>query len=238
MHIILLDTETTDLKDPRLVQLGYKDLASGEIVNELFKPPVVIGYGAMSTHHITNEMVSDKPAFVGSETHRALNEKLASGAILVAHNAPFDIGTLNNEGIAVPNWIDTCRVAQHTIEAEQHKLQYLRYFLALPIGQVNAHDALDDVLVLEQIFAKLKQIVAEKYQLNEEGKVITKMMELSQTPLLLKTINFGKYKGMNFAELANLDHGYLDWLYKNESQKPENEQNQNMIYTLKYYLGL
>ena len=52
MHLILLDTETTDLQNARLIQLAYKNLGSGEVVNEFFKPPVPISYGAMATHHV------------------------------------------------------------------------------------------------------------------------------------------------------------------------------------------
>ena len=60
---IFLDTETTgtETKD-RLCQLAYK-LETGEIVNELFKPPLPIAIEAMSVHHITNEQVADKPEF-------------------------------------------------------------------------------------------------------------------------------------------------------------------------------
>lgn len=236
MRIIILDTETTDLNEPRLVQLGYKDLATGNIVNELFKPPVPIAWGAMATHHFTNEMVAEKPVFIGSEEYNKLNTLLQDNAVLVAHNAPFDILTLKNEGVVVPTWIDTCRVAQHTVPSEQHKLQYLRYFLNLPLMEATAHDALGDVLVLEALFAHLQKVVMEKYSLQGDDEVLHKMIELSQTPLLIKTIGFGKYKGMTFEELYNLDRAYLQWLHNSETQKAMGEQNENMVYTLKYYL--
>jgi len=60
---IFLDTETTGTSEKdRLCQLAYK-LETGEIVNELFKPPLPIAIEAMSIHHITNEMVAGQPAF-------------------------------------------------------------------------------------------------------------------------------------------------------------------------------
>ncbi|MFO1479778.1 MAG: hypothetical protein U1F40_06225 [Turneriella sp.] len=40
----------------------------------------------MSIHHITNEMVANKPSFAGSAFERDLSERLANG-IMVAHNA-------------------------------------------------------------------------------------------------------------------------------------------------------
>jgi hypothetical protein len=53
----------------RLCQLAYK-LETGEIVNKLFKPPLPIAIEPMSIHHITNEMVADKPAFKGSSDYQ------------------------------------------------------------------------------------------------------------------------------------------------------------------------
>ncbi len=69
---IFLDTETTGIeKEYRLCQLAYKT-ETGEIVNELFKPSLLIAIEAMSIHHITNEMVEDKPAFKDSSEYQKL----------------------------------------------------------------------------------------------------------------------------------------------------------------------
>lgn len=237
MQILLLDTETTDLQNARLVQLAYKDLTSGQMVNELFKAPVAIGYGAMSIHHITNEMVAEKLSFADSVQYQELASLAQAGVIIVAHNAPFDLQVLKNEGLSFPIFIDTCRVAQHLIPSEQHKLQYLRYFLQFPPVVAEAHDALGDVLVLELLFNHLKTVVAEKFALEESEAVINKMIQLSQEPLLIKSLGFGKHKGVPLEELVMNDRGYLQWLYDNESKKAENEQNANLIYTLRYYLA-
>ena len=60
---IHLDTETTGTgTDDRLCQLAFKT-GQGTVVNELFNPKRPIAIEAMAVHHITNEMVKDKPAF-------------------------------------------------------------------------------------------------------------------------------------------------------------------------------
>ena len=65
---IFLDTETTgNGPDDRLCQLAFKT-DENFIVNELFNPGMPILIDAMSIHHITNEMVKDKPPFKGSDT--------------------------------------------------------------------------------------------------------------------------------------------------------------------------
>lgn len=237
MNILLLDTETTDLKAARLVQLAYKDPASGRTVNQLFKPPVPIGYGAMSTHHITNEMVADKPAFADSESYQDLLNLLGEQIIIVAHNAPFDLQVLANEGLQVNKFIDTLRVAQHLIPSEQHKLQYLRYYLQFPPIKADAHDALGDVLVLELLFNHLHTLTSEKFSLNTTEAVLEKMMQLSKQPLLMPALNFGKHRGLPLAQLALTERNYLEWLYNEESKKPSSEQNENLLYTLNHYLN-
>ena len=237
MQIILLDTETTDKDEKaRLVQLAYKNIDSGEEINEYFKPPAPISYGAMATHHITNEMVADKPIFDQSEPQANLIKILFEN-ILVAHNAPFDIMILKNEGVETGKYIDTLRLSRHLIESEQYGLQYLRYFLNLNVAGP-AHDARGDVIVMEALFNYLKDAVKNKFAFNSDDEIIEKMLELTQTPILLTDFNFGKYKGKTFAEVKAIDRGYLEWLYRSESQKSEFEQNDELIYTLKYYLEL
>jgi len=128
------------------------------------------------------------------------------------------------------------RVARHTIESPEHKLQYLRYLLKLNVEGL-AHDAWGDILVLEALFEYLFPIVKEKFLLLTDEEVLAKMKELTTTPVPLKNFTFGKYNGKTFEEVSKMDRGYLDWLYNSESGKPEEEQNEDMIFTLKFYLG-
>ena len=235
MNLIFLDTETTDLgENARLVQLAYKDSVTGEVVREYFKPPVPVAFGAMAVHHITEKMLVDKPLFVGSLSQEKLME-LAKDHILVAHNAAFDLQVLKNEGVVFGQFVDTVRLARHLVNSEEYKLQYLRYFLNLD-AEGMPHDALGDVMVLEALFGHLFDLVQNKFQLANPAEVLAKILELNQTPVLLEKFWFGKYSGKMFSEVLVSDRGYMDWLLASESQKKESERNQEMIYTLKYYL--
>lgn len=229
--LLFLDTETTDSdSDARLVQLAYKNLANNEVLNEYFKPPVPISIFAMSVCHITNKMVEDKPSFIGSEVQRKLS-MLLSDHVLVAHNAPFDIRILKNEQVEVYSSIDTLRVARHLIESESFKLQYLRYLLGIEI-KAQAHDAFSDVLVLERLYYHLEELMSVKFSINTRSEIIMKMIELSKTPVLLATLNFGKYRLKTFDEIARIDRPYLEWLMNSEYSKPESEQNEDLLYTI------
>jgi len=134
---IFLDTETTGAGEKdRLCQLAYKT-EDGDIVNELFKPPLPISIDAMCVHHITNEMVKDKPALKDSNDHRKLVDLLTDDKnILVAHNAKFDVDMLIKEDIHPKKVICTLKLARSLDPngvIPRYSLQYLRYFLGIQI---------------------------------------------------------------------------------------------------------
>ncbi len=235
MEFLFLDTETTDNDDKaRLVQLAYHDAQTGERVNELFKPPVPIAIDAMSVHHITNEMVAGKPSFEASGFGGRLNS-LLNQRILVAYNAPFDIRILSNEGVKTGAFIDAMRVAKHVVDSPKYKLQYLRYLLDLKV-EAKAHDAEGDINVLEALYGHLVNAVRERFQTALGEATTLKMLELTNSPALLKTMAFGEHRGETFESLAQTKRGYLGWLISHERKHPVHEQNEDLIHTLKYYL--
>jgi exodeoxyribonuclease X len=231
MDLLFLDTETTGNmpgKD-RLVSIAYK--AGADMTHEFFKPAAPISVDAMATHHITNEMVADKPTFIDSDLYKALSELLPV-SIVVAHNAAFDIGILETEGLKVPNYICTYKVAR-AIDSQgtipRYSLQYLRYYLKLNVNGVTAHDAAGDVQVLEALFDRLKAKME-----------VEKMQEVSKQPVLLRHLQFGKYKGQLIRDIAQNDPGYLEWLLR-EKQKDQSAspwgRDDDLIYTLKQHLA-
>jgi len=227
MNTIILDTETTGIEDPRLVQLAYEVLGS-EPVSEYFKPPKLIEFSAMAISHITNGMVADKPSFEGSDVKSNLQDLLNDG-VLVAHNASFDIKVLEAEGVKCEKYICTMQCAQHLLDYEGgYGMQELRYALNLNVDAV-AHDALGDIKVLKALFQFLMSKMDGDYDSN-----IKKMIELTQKPIVLKMVTFGKHKGMKWSEVPI---SYLSWLYNSEMQKPFEERNLNIIATTQHYLN-
>jgi DNA polymerase III epsilon subunit-like protein len=250
MNIVFFDTETTGKeKDDRLCQLGYKQssvvndtIQNVYVFNEFFKTEKPISIEAMSIHNITNKMVAEKPLFMESEFYKETKRLFESETtFVVAHNAKFDIAMLEKEGIVPKNVICTLKLARH-LDSEgkipSYKLQYLRYLLELVDGDVGivAHDALGDVVVLEALFhrlyKKLGEVWSVPFPLPED--YLNEMARISRKPVKIPRFQFGKYIGKKIEDVANTDRGYLEWLYKAETQKEDKDED--LVYTLKMFI--
>ncbi len=234
--LVFFDTETTgNTEKDFMCQIAYK--VGKESFNGLYKPPIKIPPEASAVHHITNKMLADKIPFSESSDFAKIKTLFENKeAVVVAHNAQFDLMIIKKENITPRNFICTLRLARYLDpegKIEKYNLQYLRYLLDLDV-EATAHDAMGDVLVLEKLYERLKKKIMESENLDEDG-AIEKMIEVSSHPSLLKIMPFGKHNGKEIAQIAKIDPGYLEWLL---NQKLESDQvDEDWIYTLKHHLG-
>lgn len=162
-------------------------------------------------------------------------EKLLTKGVLIAHNAKFDVAMLKAEGMNVPQFICTLRIARNLDTDNvipEYNLQYLRYYLELEV-EGTPHDAESDVNVLEAVFKRQLEKIMEKIPNRE--KAIEEMIKISSLPVMFKKINFGKYKDKEITEILKTDRRYLEWLLAEKRKTPELEED--WIYTLENYLG-
>lgn len=139
MRQIVLDTETTGLEPKeghRIIEIGCVEMLNREFTgNNLhiyFNPEREVEEGALKVHGISNAFLQDKPLF--ADQVEAIIDYL-TGAELVIHNAPFDVGFLNHE----------FRLAQKklkNIEAYCSVLDTLKLARKMHPGQRNSLDAL------------------------------------------------------------------------------------------------
>ena len=241
---IILDTETTGTAESdRVIQLGYIVLGVKpiEVHNEFNSSDVPISYGAMEVHGITPDLLEGKPSCVETSAYKRLLELNTDENYLIIHNAPFDIKMLEKEGfITKMRVIDTLRVAKHILpDEEAHRLQYFRYKMELYKEEekeaaalgivVKAHDAIGDVLVLKLLLSRLKEAVQLAYP---SENPVEKMVDLTNTPILVKTFRFGKHKGKELAEVAREDAGYLRWMLSSMENLDD-----DMRYSINHYLS-
>ncbi len=235
--LIFIDIETTGLESSdkicsiALITVDNKEISyKYELLNEGKKIPPI----ASSIHHITSEMIQEKPAFKASEIYKFLQEYNSEENTLIAHNIKFDLQKLSSAGVI---WrgdvIDTLRVTKHLIpECEFFSLQVLRYELKLYRDEERlkdelgikdalfAHNALSDALVVKLLFDSLKELAT-----------VDEMKELSFKNVLIQKFGFGKYSGKYIEEVAMNDRGYLEWMLLNISDIDE-----DLRYSVEHYL--
>jgi DNA polymerase-3 subunit epsilon/exodeoxyribonuclease X len=225
---ILFDTETTGTKEEdRIIQLGGMLISSKtniEVYNDLCSTTVPIKLEAMEMHNITSITIKNKPPCTHTKFYKKLLELNNNSNYLIAHNIKFDLNMLQKEGFE-NNYtlIDTLRCTKHLYpDLPHYRLQYVRYAFELYKLEDNeakslnitikAHDAIGDVLILKLLLSKLVATCKEFYP--DENPMI-KLSKLTKTPVIIKTFNFGKYKGEEIAKVAKKDFGYINWLQQN-----------------------
>lgn len=233
--LIFLDLETTGLEhSDKLCSVGLINADRQEYKYELINESKKIPALASSIHHITNEMIKDKPAFKKSKIYEYLSEHNSSENTLVGHNIAFDLEKLSASGfIWRGDIIDTLRVTKHLIpECELFSLQVLRYELKLykqeekeksKLGikdALFAHNALSDALIDKLLFEYLLDMAS-----------VDAMKNLSFKNVLIQKFTFGKHKGKYIEEVSMSDRGYLEWLLHSATDIDE-----DIKYSINYYL--
>lgn len=166
MRQIVLDTETTGLEPAdghRIIEIGCVELVdrrlTGNTYHQYIQPDREIDAGAIEVHGITNESLADKPRFADIAP-----EFLAfvTGAELVIHNAPFDVGFINHEfGLLETSpgqvsehcqVLDTLALARHMHPGQRNSLDALCRRYEIDNSQRQLHGALLDAEILADVY--------------------------------------------------------------------------------------
>lgn len=101
MRQIILDTETTGLfpqQGDRIVEIACIEMVDGKRTGKYYQayvnPKRDSNPFALKVHGLTTEFLADKPFFENIADNFL---QFVAGAELLIHNAPFDIGFINNE---------------------------------------------------------------------------------------------------------------------------------------------
>jgi len=163
-RIVALDLETTGLSfsRDRIVEIAAVCWQHGREVatyHTLVNPGRWIPPSVIRIHGITDEMVTDQP--VAAEVLPAFQE-FCQSSVLVAHNAPFDIGFLTAEcaraglHFTPDRVIDTRALAKERLpQCPNYRLETLKTVLG--IGNHQVHRALEDARDCLAIFLRLVQ---------------------------------------------------------------------------------
>ncbi len=193
---VVFDSETTGL-NPRqgdeIVQLAAVRIVNGrrvegEVFDTLVNPGRPIPAVSTEVHGITDAMVADAPGV--PEVVRRFH-KFAEGAVLIAHNAPFDMEFLRRvEGQLGLTFdmpvLDTVLLSAVVWgQSEVHSLDALSHRLGITIPEEARHTALGDAVATADAFLKLMPMLAGR-GLETFGAVLT---EVRKHGRLLKDLN-------------------------------------------------
>ena len=198
---IFLDTETTGLEireGNRVIEIGCVEMIDRKLTGNNYHQYIKVDRdseeGALAVHGITTEFLSDKPYF-----SEIIEDFLAyiQGAELIIHNAPFDIGFLNNELLLAkhPKKIDDfCTINDSLVLARQ-----------LHPGQRNTLDAL-----------------CKRYDIKNEHRTLHGALLDSEILAEVYLAMTGGQKGLSFGEEASDDLGArLNYSFAKLSEKRE-----------------
>ncbi len=154
-----LDVETTGLSawfGDRICEIAVERVHRNEIQDSfttLVNPQREISPGASRVNGLTNDDVRDAPLFaeIGERA-----ESLLSDAVIICHNAPFDLGFIDSEfsrlgkKFQAPQVIDTLGLARQFFYFHSNSLGSIAEELGIPTP--NAHRALGDVITTRRVF--------------------------------------------------------------------------------------
>ena len=163
-RLIVLDTETTGIKPSeghRIIEVGAVQILDREITSTEFhtyvQPNRKVGE-SVNIHGITDKFLINQPQF-NQNSDDLLS--FIKGATLVIHNAPFDLGFLNNElkiiGIkeTIENIcpiIDTLELSKQQRPGTMHNLDALCRRFGIDTSARTRHGALLDAQILTQVY--------------------------------------------------------------------------------------
>jgi len=166
MDVVVFDTETSGMsprQGHRIIEIGAVRLAGGRVVDEfhsLVDAGVRISPQAEAVHGISARILSGqpRPAEVFSRFHAFLGS-----ALLVAHNASFDLRFLRVEfeslALDLPNRVEcTLKLSrQRLARLPNHRLETVyRHLGGVIDASVRQHRALDDARMTAHIWLGLQ----------------------------------------------------------------------------------
>lgn len=208
MRAIIFDTETTGTIDPGIVQDGWIEcdhmgVTVGDLHGQLWNPGKPSGFGALATHHITDDMVAD--------AQPASEFALPPGVThIIGHKVDFDW-----EAAGRPDVKRICTLAlarRMWPDLDSHTLGALTYRI---IGSAarealrDAHDARADVMLCANV---LRAICAAR-----QPTSLDDLWRMSEDARIPTHISFGKHAGK---PISMVPSDYRSWYRRQDETDP------------------
>jgi DNA polymerase-3 subunit epsilon len=186
MRQVILDTETTGLSPSqghRIIEIGCVELVHRRLTGKTFhtylQPDRKVDEGAMRVHGITNEFLEGKPRFKEIVSDF---KQFIKGSELIIHNAPFDIGFIENEFLLIKDkeWasldkhcqiFDTLVFARQKHPGQRNNLDALCKRYGIENQHREKHGALLDAEILAEVYLAMtggqETLILEEVQVSQ-----------------------------------------------------------------------
>lgn len=216
---VVFDIETTGFSPHtnKIIEIGAVRVEQGKIVSRFstfVNPQVPIPFKIESLTGINDNMV------INADTIEVVLPKFlefCQGAVLVAHNAGFDMSFIekNCDNLGYPHEftsVDTVGMARFLMPGlNRFKLNTVAK--ALGVALLSHHRAVDDASCTADIFVKFIQMLKERGiqdldDLNEQGKVSVNTIKKLNTyhTIILATNETGRVNLYHLVSLSHLDY--------------------------------
>jgi DNA polymerase-3 subunit epsilon len=229
MRQIFLDTETTGLNaqgGDRIVEIGCVEMVGRRLTGDnrhfYLNPQRPSHPDALRVHGLTDEFLADKPRFeaIADELLRYL-----AGAELVIHNAPFDIGFLDEEfkrcglpGVAgqVAQITDSLLLARERFPGKSNSLDALCRRLEVDNSNRTLHGALLDAGLLAEVYVGMTRgqgslVIDETEQRDASGAVEVVDLSAFDLPVLQPSDDELTAHRAVLADIDKASRGKLLW---------------------------
>lgn len=175
----VFDVETTGLNPAyghRVCEVACLRVRDGEEIarfESLVDPGRPVSAGAFHVNHITPEMLAGAPAF---EEIAGPLLALMAGAVIVAHNAPFDLGFLAAEleiaGLLPPEGVivDTLALVRRIYRFASNSLPAVAAAMEIETG--TAHRAMGDVQTTAQVLGRVLRDIEDRWGATTLGELV------------------------------------------------------------------
>ncbi len=229
MRQIFLDTETTGLNaqgGDRIVEIGCVEMVGRRLTGDnrhfYLNPQRPSHPDALRVHGLTDEFLADKPRFeaIADELLRYL-----AGAELVIHNAPFDIGFLDEEfkrcglpGVVgqVAQITDSLLLARERFPGKSNSLDALCRRMEVDNSNRTLHGALLDAGLLAEVYVGMTRgqgslVIDETEQRDASGAVEVVDLSAFDLPVLQPSDDELTAHRAVLADIDKASRGKLLW---------------------------
>ena len=221
MSTLIIDTETDQLEDARIIEVAWIDLSNKDKFEQRYNNERPITAGAKATHHIINKDLIGKPSYG--------EFKLPDGVeYIIGHKVDFDWGVIGKPDV---KRICTLALSRHFYPtAGTHTLGAMMYHLFPDemarerlIGAHSAGVDIDNCLILlfhilrENKIVGLSEVADLFLLTSEDWEKVWQVSEDARTPTVCL---FGRHRGETWEKVVANDRSYCNWYLKLSDADP------------------